>query len=100
MTWVSTRALVEGKEPGYGAGCGGVAIFPCAAGLCSYAPHTCTALPSALQRAAGPARPMSSRPLYHSLMSYRSVFPRTFDNAIIPTIALIYMEPCPEHVPE
>ena len=36
MTWVSTRALVEGKEPGYGAGCGGVAIFPCAAGLCSF----------------------------------------------------------------
>jgi hypothetical protein len=35
MTWVSTRALVEGKEPGYGAGSGGVAIFPCAAGLCS-----------------------------------------------------------------
>ena len=35
MTWVSTRALVEGKEPGYGAGCGGVAISPCAAGLCS-----------------------------------------------------------------
>ena len=36
MTWVSTRALVEGKEPGYGAGSGGVAIFPCAAGLCSF----------------------------------------------------------------
>ena len=32
---VSTRALVEGKAPGYGAGCGGVAIFPCAVGLCS-----------------------------------------------------------------
>ena len=28
MTWVSTRALVEGKEPGYGAGCGGRGDFP------------------------------------------------------------------------
>ena len=33
MTWVSTRALVEGKEPGYGAGCGGHGDFPLRRGV-------------------------------------------------------------------
>ena len=33
MTWVSTRALVEGKEPGYGAGCGGRGDFPLRRGV-------------------------------------------------------------------
>ena len=33
MTWVSTRALVEGKEPGYGAGCGGRGDFPLRCGV-------------------------------------------------------------------
>ena len=40
VTWGRTQALVEGKEPGCGAGCGGGGIPPCAAGLCSaYCPE-------------------------------------------------------------
>ena len=48
MTWVSTRALVEGKEPGYGAGCGGSGDFPLRRGVMSILksrklPHSPTA---------------------------------------------------------
>ena len=33
MIWGSTRSLVEGKEPGYGAGCGGRGNFPLRRGV-------------------------------------------------------------------